>query len=1520
MSSWPITAMALGIEKWAVVIVAKGIECFSFSRFRSFLDRISVMLTQKWSNTIRNWLFRITQKPSVSRSTMRRRSRNASHLKTEMLESRLLLSAVSINDVGIIEGDSGTSLAVFTISLSAPSAQTVTVAAASADGTATSPTDYLQLSPTTVTFAPGETSKTISVTVNGDTNVELNETFVVNLTNVVNATIADGQGTGTIINDDSAPPVLPPPTLSINDVAILEGNAGSTSAVFTVTLSSASVQPVTVVATSVDGTATSPSDFIHLPSTTLTFTPGETTKIVTVLLNGDVTVEPNETFFVELSSPVGAVISDKEGMGTIVNDDNVPPTVPAPTLSIGDVSLLEGNVGTTNAVFTVTLSAASTQIVTVLASSADGTAATPLDYVALPPTVITFAPGEMTKTVTVTVIGDAVVEANETFVVNLTTPVNATVSDDAATGTIINDDSGAPTTLPPTLSIGDVAVIEGNAGTSNAVFTITLSAPSTQPVTVLAASADGTATTPSDYIVLPPTLVTFAPGVTTMTVTVPVNGDATVEADETFLVNLTAPINATVADIQAVGTILNDDSAPPVLPPPTLSISDVAVLEGSAGTTNAVFTVTLSAASALPVTVLASSADGTATAPSDYILLPPTLLTFAPGITTMTVTVLVNGDATVEPDETFVVNLTTPTNATLSDNQGLGTIVNDDGSLPVLPPPTVSINDLSILEGDAGTTTAVFTITLSQASNQTVTVLATSADGTATTPSDYTLLPPTLVTFAPGETTKTVTVSINGDATVEPDEDFVINLSVPTNATIADNQGVGTILNDDPTAPVLPPATLSINDIAVVEGNAGTTNAVFTVTLSSASAQTVTVVVSSADGTASTPSDYLLLPPTILTFAPGETTKTVTVAVNGDVLVESDETFLVNLTAPMNATLADAQGVGTIVNDDGAAPVLPPPTLSVNDVTLSEGNAGVTNAVFTITLSAPSAQAVTVMASSANGTATTPSDYILLPPTLVTFAPGETTKTVSVAVNGDTVSEANETFFVNLTTPVNATIADNQGVGTITNDDTSNVSIVKIADGAESNTPTNGKFRVSLSNSSSTDTVVNYTVSGTATAGADYSTLSGTVTIPAGQTTADIDVNVLNDSVIEDTETVIITVSGFGAHGAAVVLDPTPSNLTATVRITDDDPLIITSPATASVPENTPATTVVLDVNATPVSGHTFTYSLSGPDAAAFTLNPATGEIRFAVSPDADAPIDQGANNVYNVTIKVTADFTPTRSTSQDLTITVTPLNDMTPVFTDSSPAFSVPENSPVGTIVGSVAATDGDTPSDTLTYFIVSGNESGAFTIDPATGTITVADSAPLNFEATHSFTLDVRVTDNGIPAHSADATVVVNVTDVLEGPTITIASPQGTFQLGRAKGLVAPDATFTYDDVANPSFANAKLTVSIVAGRARSDHLKIEKKGNGESQISTKGRKVLFNGTQIGTLIGGRGRAHPELVVSFNSNATTQSVDSLLRRLNFHARTDVGTTRTVHLQITNVGGADSNVATRDILVVDNR
>jgi hypothetical protein len=243
------------------------------------------------------------------------------------------------------------------------------------------------------------------------------------------------------------------------------------------------------------------------------------------------------------------------------------------------------------------------------------------------------------------------------------------------------------------------------------------------------------------------------------------------------------------------------------------------------------------------------------------------------------------------------------------------------------------------------------------------------------------------------------------------------------------SRSVSILLNDGnwQTPPPTPPAPpdLSISDATVTEGNTGTRNATFTLALSKPASVEAVVNFNAAGITAVAGSDFEYTSGMVV-FAAGETTKTLTVAVKGDRIPEPTETFAVNLLLPTNLRIADAQGIATILDDE--------PRMSINDVSRSEGKAGNTTFAFSVQLSTAYDQAVTVNYATANGTATSGSDYLAKSGS-VTFLPGQTIKTITVTVKGDKQSEANETFFVNLSGAISAEITDSQGLGTILNDD-----------------------------------------------------------------------------------------------------------------------------------------------------------------------------------------------------------------------------------------------------------------------------------------------------------------------------------------------------------------------------------------------------------------------------------------------------------------------------------------------------
>jgi len=630
-------------------------------------------------------------------------------------------------------------------------------------------------------------------------------------------------------------------------------------------------------------------------------------------------------------------VADIEFVGaslTITGDSTVP------TLSVADVTVTEGNDGTTSMTFTVTLSAAAATAVTVDYATANGTASAGADYEAKSGQ-LTFEPGQTSKTIEVLIQGDTLSEANETLTLNLSNVVGATLQDGSALGTI-QDDDAAPSV---SISIADASAPEGNSGTSTLAFLVSLSTASGQTVTVDYSTIAGTALAGSDFEAATG-VVTFAAGQTQQTINITILGDSDVEGDEQFEVALTNAVGAEIADGSATGLIQNDDQSTEVrdvrirLRATDLLGNDLtSIAVGQQFVLQALVTDTRSEpqgvfAAFVDATYDASlvALDGSLTFGSDYPnghsgdTATAGLIDEAGGFAGLTP---LGADERLLWSATFTASAegvvqfgadpadSLPFHDTLVFGQGTAVAIEDivyvGDSLTITGGtggPSLAIDDLSVTEGNDGTTEATFTVTLSQASEDEVTVDYTTADGTASAGSDYEAASGQLV-FAPGETTKTITVLITGDTDIEGDETFNVSLSNAVGADLATQFGEGIILNDDG---ALGPS-LSIDDVSQSEGNDGTTEFTFTVTLSAASESEVTVEYATGGGNATPGSDYEANSGQ-LTFAPGETTKTITVVVTGDTDFERNETFEVTLFSPTGAELADAVGNGTIENDD----------------------------------------------------------------------------------------------------------------------------------------------------------------------------------------------------------------------------------------------------------------------------------------------------------------------------------------------------------------------------------------------------------------------------------------------------------------------------------------------------------------------------------------------------------------------------------------------------------------------------
>ncbi len=1060
---------------------------------------------------------------------------------------------ITIDDVSAAEGNApaaSTTLS-FTVTLSeADTANDTTVDFATSDVEALAGEDYVAQTDV-LTIPAGDTTGTIDVTVNVDDLDEIDETFLVTLSSPsANAVLGTKViGVGTIQNDDT------PPEVSIADPASITEQDGNL--VFTLSLSKTAGRDLSVDFATADVTATAGADY-DATSVTVAFAAGDDSRTVSVPIHDDALDELDETFTATLSNGANVTVAaspDDTATGTIVDDGDTPPTI-----AVLDQSFSEG-VGTAGVV--VTLDRPSGQPVTVAFATALVTnEASSADFDTSAAGTITFAPGETSQTGPVDITQDDIDEPDELFSFDLdpASPTGGASVDAAhksANVTIVDDDD------PPIISIsGGEATENAGGGGDKVTFTVTLDHPSSTDITVDADTRDGTAvgsnTNGADYDNTN-TSVTFPAGQTSRTFQVDTNNNNVAEPDQDFFVDLSnASPNASISTTAgtAEGIIHDDDADPTVQIQGSRSITEG---NGGVGGATLSFDVTLSAGSEKDVTVDFAAASGTATEGADFTATSGTLdFGGDPSLRTLTVDVPITGDVLDEDNETFTVTLSNLVNTTIQPGRDVGTgTINDDDNQP-----TLSIADVSVDEGDTGTTTMSFVVALSAPSGRVITVDAATNDGTAHQPGDYAQTSTTL-TFQPGDVAASVDVPVVGEDLFEPDETLTVRLSGASHATLPsnpDDRATGTIRNDDAEP------TLSIADATLdPEGDTGARNLGFVVSLTNPSSQVIAFDFATSDGTATEGADYVATNSSAAISA-GTRQTTVNIVVGGDTIDEPDETFNVTVSNVTNAQAGRTNAVGTIVDDDVA------PTLSVVAPLqpATEGDSGTTTLGFDIALSAPTGQEVTVHVASQDDTAhANPAggpgedDYVPLPDTLLTFAPGDTVKHVDVTVKSDVFDEADqERFAVVLSSPVNAALGagTSTGFGVINDDDaTPTLSIDDVVIDPEGNTGSQpAVFTVTLSAVSGRDVTADFATGDgavdSATADVDYGARSGTLTFPRGTTQQTVTVDVFGDTGEEADEQFIVglqnvvnaVVSGTGAGTCIIKNDdsgPTTNTL-----------------------------------------------------------------------------------------------------------------------------------------------------------------------------------------------------------------------------------------------------------------------------------------------------------------------------------------------------------------------------------------
>lgn len=960
----------------------------------------------------------------------------------------------------------------------------------------------------------------------------------------------------------------------------------------------------------------------------------------------------------------------------------------------------EGDAGTTNFPFQVTLDNSPTSPLTLTVQTVPGTATSPEDFPAVNRT-ITFQPGQTLQIVNVTVNGDNNFEANETFSLNVSNarfgtnpapPGSVTFPNGAnsasAIATILNDDN------VPTVSISAGPATREDAPNAKVNFNVRVSPASGRPIVLTFNTQNGSATATEDYSPLVNFKVTLAAGQTSYSQAVDVLNDNVYEGDEGFSLVVTAnPQEAVVAgNGAATGIIIDDDI-------PTFRVDNASASEGTPE--NFRFTLIgnngAPVAALSPVTFTYQLQDVTANLGSDYTYPggnnPGSAdFTIPIGQSSGVLAIPTIGDTVDEPTETFRLAITNIANARAStNNTATGTII-DTG--------TVSFSASAVSVSEAVPNRAVtLTARLSKANTQAVTVQFATSDGTATSTSirDFTARTGTL-TIPAGQLSAGVTIEIIDDNIFEGDENFTVTLSNPTNATLGVNKVATVTIVDNEQIPQVRLSPTAVNLSEAVGASS------VKVILLSRSQTPITVNYAFVDGTGPTDAkngqDYTGTNGSV-TFQPlGSLVQEIPFTIIDDTLFESrTEPFTILLT----------QGAGTFTFFDN------PPQTTVNildnerapairtlDVTVNEGNPNAdptktvpTKFVFDVNLSAPSGQDVTFNYSvvsakqpdclEENGCSTAQSDDYRVLGSSGVIPAGETSTQITVNVDPDTLNEFDEQFAVVLTNNTGAGFeifpgdnglrrTGNVAYGTIINDDA--VGTVKFEGPKDplienfrigANTEIGGRagtFTITLSKASGRTQTFVYSVTGSANPQAGFDDVdnpTGEVVIRAGATVGTFTLRAAADNISEATEN--LTISLRPRDGGLFTIDTANSTAKTTIinntarfaafsplngndQFSDADPttVTITGDNFRSVTNNTPLVRAVIFNGSTPVR-------VTGLDIAddgnslkvSVPFGARTGPISVELLDGTILfPSDRGANRSFFVQPVVT-DFSPRR-------------------------------------------------------------------------------------------------------------------------------------------------------------------------------------------------------------------------------------------------------------------------------------
>ena len=951
-----------------------------------------------WDRTV-NGIPRDDQRPLRAALTMTVIDTTKAQAGTTTTHQLVLNPTIVILTQGISATEGTDTHMEFPVAMTPPPLEPVTVDYATKDFSATAGSDYTATSGT-LTFAAGETAKTIRVPITNDAISDSGELLGMVFSNPTGAArmILLGSGEsqsvvealGQILNDEPGAEDLPVVTIASESGSIAEGS----DAVFTLTRTGETDEALTVgLAVAETGAMLSDS-----PPTSATFATGEAETELRVATVGDDADEDDSTLTMTLTSGETYRLGTNNQMAssvTVLDDDA--DTLPGGTVAVAGTTIWAADMTVTD--YGNGSIGAGTADLLANQRSIEGLQARHLYYhtserklrmaftSSLATGSLTLAAGNVKLAFPEGRSGDSSFTWDD---VAVDWSDGQTFEARVVSGS--KDAVEAPDPTLKALTVSD-ATLSPAFDADTVAYTATV-ATATARVTLSGTLNDDNAS------------LAYTPSTDADSSTAGHQVDVAV-GDTTATVTVTAADGETT---RAYRVVVKRPAPEVETSTPTLSIAGGSGTEGADSSIS--FTVTLDEAASDTVTVDYATSDGTATAGTDYTAASGTL-TFDAGTTSKTISVSMADDETDESDETFTVTLSNASGADLGTSTATGTITNR--AVVVESTPTLSIAGGSGTEGDDDDID--FTVTLDEAASDTVTVDYATSDGTADAGDDYTAKSGTL-SFSAGTTSKTISVSIENDIENEADETFTVTLSNASGAELGTSTATGTIRNRR-----VEPLTAFFSGMpSEHDGSSFTFELHFSENpeVSFSTLKNHAFTVDEGD----------------VTRAQRKNPQSADKNKAWTITVEPDGNDTISLTLPETTSCSSNRAICT---DDGrklshstSATVAGPPSISVADATVTEAAGAVL--AFTVSLSRNSGSNVTVDYATSDGTATAGADYTATSGTL-TISPGSTSATVDVTVLDDSHDDGGETLTLTLSNASNGTLGDSTATGTIENSD-----------------------------------------------------------------------------------------------------------------------------------------------------------------------------------------------------------------------------------------------------------------------------------------------------------------------------------------------------------------------------------------------------------------------------------------------------------------------------------------------------